>query len=325
MRSTYFERAIFLAWFCAKPDCKFCFMSTLKGKLPDPRKARRRKESILAEAIITQLCGWKIEFISTGISSHSRKELIEILQGINRITGSKQWLNIGTLSRSRLEELRPYIKGVTGTVECINPDVRAFVCPSKPLEPVIEMFRDCEDLGLEKSMTVIIGLGEKEEDIPLLVEFIRKHKVDRVIFYALNPHEGTIFKEGPKTDYYARWIKGVRKEFSSLNIVAGSWADRLDEIPTLLLAGADAITKFPAIKLFGSSYAQQIEEGAREAGFCFEGTMTKMPSIDVDQVVEGYGFEKDLSEKINKKLKMYLKRMSRHSDRIDMDKSLVDG
>ena len=35
------ERAIFLSWWCDKGDCAFCYMSTQKDKIKDPKKARR--------------------------------------------------------------------------------------------------------------------------------------------------------------------------------------------------------------------------------------------------------------------------------------------
>ena len=35
------ERAIFLSWWCDKGDCAFCYMSTQKNKIKDPRKAKR--------------------------------------------------------------------------------------------------------------------------------------------------------------------------------------------------------------------------------------------------------------------------------------------
>ena len=52
MKKTFFERAIFFSWYCSKGDCKFCYMSTQKDKITDPKLAKRRKESIIAETII---------------------------------------------------------------------------------------------------------------------------------------------------------------------------------------------------------------------------------------------------------------------------------
>ena len=51
-------------------------------------------------------------------------------------------------------------------------------------------------------MTIILGLGETLKDIPLLLEFIKKHNMDKITFYALNPTKGTIYTKGPETDYF---------------------------------------------------------------------------------------------------------------------------
>ena len=58
------------------------------------------------------------------------------------------------------------------------------------------------------------------------------------------PHEGTEFKKGPSTDYYVKWISAARKAFPNLAIVAGSWVDRLKEIPDLLVQGQTQLQSF---------------------------------------------------------------------------------
>ena len=99
MKSTWFERAIFFSWYCSKGDCKFCYMSTQKVN----KLARRRKESILAEAIICKNLGWKVEFLSGGYESYSTDELVDLVKQIYLITGQKQWLNIGVLNKEIIE------------------------------------------------------------------------------------------------------------------------------------------------------------------------------------------------------------------------------
>jgi biotin synthase-like enzyme len=289
-------------------------MSTQKKLIKDPKKARRTKESVLAEAVISKACGWKIEFLSGGYESYSLAELVEITKQVHDVTGQKQWLNIGVLKNDEIEQFTPHLEGVCGAVECINPLVREKVCPSKPIEPIQDMLLAADELGLKKAITIIIGLGETEEDIPLLLEFIREYKLDRITFYALNPHEGTEFKKGPSTKYYVKWIRATREEFPDMNIIAGSWVDRLFEVHELLEAGADAITKFPSIKMFGSKFAKQIEGEAAKAGRDFEGTMTIKPQ-DVEQDIEKLPFDPDLKKKILAKAKDYLDSMekSNHS------------
>jgi len=309
VQKTWFERAIFLSWYCARGDCTFCYMSTQKPLIKDPRKAVRRKESILAEAIISKACGWRIEFISGGYESYPIPEIAGLTKQIFNITNQKQWLNIGTLTKDEIKQFMPYIEGVCGAVECINPEIRKNVCPSKPIEPITRMLKDAEELGLKKSITIIIGIGETEKDIPLLIDFIKEHKIDRITFYALNPHKGTPFKKGPETKYYSKWIKETRKAIPKLQIIAGSWVNRLSEIHLLLEAGADAITKFPVIQLFGSKFARQIEEEAKKAGRDFEGTMTRLPMIDADKEVAK--LDEEIKEKVKSKLAELLKKMKR--------------
>jgi len=228
------------------------------------------------------------------------------------IHGKKLWLNLGVLSKDELNQLKPYIWGVCGAVECVNVAVHDKVCPSKPISEIEEMFRVCEELGLKKSMTIIIGLGEKIEDFELLERFIRKNNIDKITFYALNPHEETCFKKGPESDYYADWIRKTRVKFPELDIVAGSWVDRLGEISKLLDAGANNITKFPSIKLFGTKFAHQIEKEMKRAGRDFQGTLTKLPDIEIDE---------ELDEKIKQKISQYIETMKNAKDRSDTDKA----
>jgi biotin synthase-like enzyme len=312
MKKAWFERAIFLNWYCGKGDCKFCYMSLQKNRIKNPKLAKRKRESILAEALICKVCGWKVEFLSGGYESYDVDELVSITRDVYKITGQKQWLNVGVLNKKELEKFKPYLEGVCGAVECINPKIHDFLCPSKPVSEIIKMFKECDEIGLKKSITIIIGLGESEKDIHLLIDFIRRNKISKITFYALNPHKGTIFKKGPLTEYYVKWISGIRKEFPKLNIVAGSWVNRLSEISELLDAGADAVTKFPSIKLFGTKFAKQIENGAKKAGREFVGTMTRLPRVDWDKEVDKLDFDDELKKKIKNKLKVYLKQMEKN-------------
>ena len=81
---------------------------------------------------------------------------------------------------------------------------------------------------------------------------------------------------------------------------------RYKEAEILFRAGANAITKFPATKLFGTEQAETIEQGARKAGRTFKGTLTKLPNIDWDKEVEGLDFDPKLKEQLKEKLRLYL-------------------
>lgn len=309
MKKTHFERALFLSWYCSRGDCTFCYMSTQKERIKEPKKARRSYASILAEAIICKECGWEIEFLSGGYESYSADELRFILGKVVGITGQKQWLNMGVISKDDLSSFKPYLAGVCGAVECINEDIRNKVCPSKPLSEIKSFFSDCDELGIKKAMTIIIGLGETLDDVSLLKKFIKDNEIVRITFYALNPHEGTLFKEGPKTDYYVKWLREIRKEFPELTIIAGSWVDRIDEIPSLLSAGADYFTKFPSIKLFGKKHSRKIENTLEENNIGFSGTLTKVPKINLSDY-EDIIADKELFLQVKNKLGSYLSKMS---------------
>ena len=310
--STHFERAIFLSWYCSKGDCKFCYMSTQKPLIKDPKKARRSIESILAEVFLCKKLGWKIEFLSGGYESFSNEEILFLLKNIKEIYNDKVWLNIGVLNKDELKLFKPYIKGVCGAVECTNPKIQKKICPSKPIKEIESMFNACDELKLKKAMTIILGIGETIKDIELLKKFIKKHRIDKITFYRLKPQKNTIFEnEKPITsDYYVKWVTEIRKEFPKIKITIGSWLNNLDEIHLLLNAGADAITKFPSIKLFNSKYAKKIKDEAKKANRKFKGTLTKLKKINFKEI-DKLKIKKELKNKIKNKLKNYIKKMEK--------------
>lgn len=309
-KETWFERALFFSWYCSRGDCKFCYMSTQKNLISNPKKAKRTKESIIAEIIICTKLGWKIEFISGGYKSFEFEDLVDLIKIISEITGKKQWLNLGVMPESRLERLKPYIEGFCGAVECVNPEVHDFVCPSKPINEIEKMYSLCDKHGLKKAMTIIIGLGEKIDDFKNLKKFIEKNKIDRITFYSLNPQKGTIFKKSPELDYYAEWIARTRIAFPKLNIIAGAWIDKPQYFSVLLKAGANAITKIPALKTFGNKNMKLIEKTIEETGRTFRGTLTKMPKDDWDKEIKKLNLTQERKELVKTKLEQYLKTMT---------------
>jgi biotin synthase-like enzyme len=285
-------------------------MSTQKDLIKDPRKARRSKASILAETLICKKLGWKIEFLSGGYESFTTKELVDLIRDVSKVYGEKLWLNIGALNEEELILFNPYIKGVSGAVECINPKLHDKLCPSKPLKEIETMFELCDKLGLKKAMTLIVGLGETIDDFNLLKKFINEQNIERVTVYRLKPQKNTPFTKGPASEYFVEWTKEIKKAFPKLELVVGSWLTHLDEIHLLLEAGAASITKFPSINQFNSKYAKQIESEAKKAGRVFEGTLTKMPKVDWDKEINKLDFDSELKTKIKDKLNSYLKKMS---------------
>ena len=174
------------------------------------------------------------------------------------------------------------------------------------------MFKICEKYSLKKAMTFIVGMGETIGDFDSLKSFIITNKLDKIVFYALNPIKGTMFENsnGPKIDYYVEWIKKTRENFPDIGIVAGPWVNRIGSLSVMLDAGANAITKFPAIKLFNTAHAKSIEEEINKAGLELEGTFTEVPNLDFNEI-ENSNLNGGLKKQIIAKVKEYLKIMDK--------------
>ena len=293
------ERAVFLSWWCDKGDCAFCYMSTQKNKIKDPKKARRNVYNIYAEAEMCKRLDWNIEFLSGGYESFTTQELKEIATTIKDITGDGVWLNTGITDE--LGEYGSEIKGITGAVEVANPEIHERVCPSKKLEDISNMLDVAGDLGFKKAITVILGLGETLEDVGYLMDYIRDHKIDRVIFYSLNPHKETIYANSsqPASLYYAQVVAQVRLAFPDIEIICGTWIDNLANIGILILSGANGITKFPLFKMFGTKYGKRVEEEVKWAGRELKGTFTDKTQLGPEK--------SEVSPDLDKFIKRYVK------------------
>ena len=293
------ERAVFLSWWCDKGDCAFCYMSTQKDKIKDPKKARRNINNIYAEAEMCKRLDWNIEFLSGGYESFSTQEIKTIATTIKEITGDGVWLNTGITDE--LSEYGSEIKGITGAVEVANPEIHKRVCPSKKLEDISSMLDVAGDLGFKKAITIILGLGETLEDTQYIIDYIKDHKIDRVIFYSLNPHKETIYANSsqPASLYYAQVVAQVRLAFPDIEIICGTWIDNLANIGILILSGANGITKFPLFKMFGTKYGKRVEEEVKWAGRELKGTFTNKDML---------GSQKsEISPDLDKFIKRYVK------------------
>ena len=293
------ERAVFLSWWCDKGDCAFCYMSTQKNKIKDPKKARRNVYNIYAEAEMCKRLDWNIEFLSGGYESFTTQKIKEIATTIKDITGDGVWLNTGITDE--LGEYGSEIKGITGAVEVANPEIHERVCPSKKLEDISNMLDVAGDLGFKKAITVILGLGETLEDVGYLMDYIRDHKIDRVIFYSLNPHKETIYANSsqPASLYYAQVVAQVRLAFPDIEIICGTWIDNLANIGILILSGANGITKFPLFKMFGTKYGKRVEEEVKWAGRELKGTFTDKTQLGPEK--------SEVSPDLDKFIKRYVK------------------
>lgn len=293
------ERAVFLSWWCNKGDCTFCYMSTQKDKIKDPKKARRNINNIYAEAEMCRRLDWNIEFLSGGYESFTTQEIKEIATNIKNITGDGVWLNTGIADE--LNQYSSEIKGITGAVEVANPKIHKKVCPSKKLDDISNMLDIAGDLGFKKAITIILGLGETLDDVSYIIDYIRDHKIDRVIFYSLNPHKDTIYANSsqPPSLYYAQVVAQVRLAFPDIEIICGTWIDNLANIGILILSGANGITKFPLFKMFGTKYGKRVEEEVKWAGRQLKGTFTNKTQLGSK--------ESEVSPELDKFIKRYVK------------------
>ena len=293
------ERAVFLSWWCDKGDCAFCYMSTQKEKIKDPQKARRNINNIFAEAEMCKRLDWNIEFLSGGYESFTTQEIKNIAEKIKNITGDGVWLNTGITDE--LSEYESEIKGITGAVEVANPKIHKKVCPSKKLDDISNMLDVAGDLGFKKAITIILGLGETLEDVEYIIDYIKEHKIDRVIFYSLNPHKETIYANSsqPASLYYAQVVSQIRLAFPNIEIICGTWIDNLANIGILILSGANGITKFPLFKMFGTKYGKRVEEEVKWAGRELKGTFTDKEKLGPEK--------SEISPDLDKFIKRYVK------------------
>ena len=307
-----FERAIFFSWGCSIGDCTFCYMST-QPKEKILKETKRSDASLLAEFILAKQLGWDIGFFTGGIGIFTPVELEELLKKIIVVTEEKIWLSIGPITKPLLIRYSPYIRGIVGSTETINPKLHKIICPSKPLAPYERMFESADELGLEKAMTFIAGMGETKDDFLLLKAFIEKYNINKIHVYGLIPQKGTPFENAsrPTKEEQAWWIAQLRIAFPRLDIQCGIWKDRSERIPLLLHAGANSLSKFPATKEFGSSYAHAIENACATAGRTFIGTLTKLPDCDWKAEIERLDLSPELKKEMFIKLNNYLVKMKR--------------
>lgn len=297
------ERAIFLSWWCDKGDCAFCYMSTQKNKIKEPEKARRKVQNIYAEAEMCKRLDWNIEFLSGGYESFTTLEIKNIATNIKNIMGEGVWLNTGITED--LEEYEDEITGITGAVEVANPKLHEKICPSKSLTDISNMLEIAGDLGFKKAITIILGLGETLEDLEYLIDYIKTYKIDRVIFYSLNPHKETVYADSsqPASLYYSEVVARIRLEFPKIEIICGTWIDNLANIGILILSGATGITKFPLFKMFGTKYGKRVEEEVKAAGRQLKGTFTDKAMLGPKKSNLNPEWDKFIKRYVNESLK----------------------
>ena len=311
----WFGRCVFLSWYCDLGTCKFCFRSTIKHKIRHAKTAKRTKESIYSDAVIGKALNWRLEFLTGGYKIFSFAEILEIIKQVSAIYGKKIWINLGVLQKSELEQLKPYVEGICASIETVEENLHNQLCPDKPIQSYIEMLNLATELGFKKSMTMVIGLGEKKADFDLLSNFIITHKLDRITFYALKPVQGTEFTKSPSPEDYVWWIAQTRIKFPLLEIIAGLTPKKVDYVELLLKAGVNGITKFPAIRKFSSEKAQLIESLTQKSGRKLTTSLVKLPKINWENEVKKHNLNKQVLAKVLQSVKTMERNINKQTHR----------
>ncbi len=301
---TWYGRCIFVSWHCPL-DCSFCFRAAPKHKKQHPSNKRRSMGSMLIEALFCKIFKWRIEFLTGGYGTMTYDELIEVIKNVSAVYGEKIWLNFGVLPPAFIEKCRPYVKGITASMETLHPKIHQKVCPKKPIKPYNTMLTNIT--GMMKSIAVIVGLGDTQEDIHYLFEAVEKHNLDRVTIYALKPVPGSPFTEGPSPEEYVWWIASLRLKFPTLEIIAGTNLRRCEEAGYLMKAGANAVTKFPVTKQFGTQKAKLVTQFIEQENRNFFSNLTVFPDVNWDREIDALPIKDQYKQEMKQKLPSYLK------------------
>jgi biotin synthase-like enzyme len=310
---TWYGRCIFLSWYCSLGDCTFCFRTTQKHKIQHPKDSLRSVSSILMDALFCKVFNWRIEFLTGGYGMMPFSELLYIIKNVSVVYGDKIWLNLGVMAPSHLEQIKPYVKGIVSSLETLTPSIHEYACPSKPIEPYDKMFTTLD--GFKKSIAIIVGLGDTIENMNYLFDFVEKHNLDRVTMYALKPVKGLEYTNGPSVDEYVQWISRLRIRFPKLEIIAGTNLRRCEEVGYLMKAGANAITKFPATKQFGTKKAHLVSDLIKNESRNFISNLISIEGIDWISEINSLDIDEKHKIRMREKLPSYLKTFSNPDDK----------
>lgn len=312
--SVWFGRCIFLSFYCERGTCTFCFRSSKHAQQKDPVKAQRSLASIITEALLIRVFDWRIEFLTGGYGILEEEKLLRTIKLVSQAMGRKLWVNLGEIGLDMMDEIVPYVEGIVSSIETVNPALHKTVCPDKPIEPYEEMIIKGKEMGFKQSMTIIVGLGETHDDFAITKEFMEKHDFDRITIYALRPVAGTPFTVGPTPEEVAWWVAKIRIAFPKIEIIVGSAEYRMPEIPLMLQAGANAITKLPATKMFNKENGRRMEELITESGRTFTSKFTH-PNVheaaDWEQLIDEIELTDEEKKAVKKTLNSYLDMMSK--------------
>lgn len=312
--TAYFERSIFINWTCAIADCKYCFLSTKPKHDPKEKPtAIRSPASILAEVLVCKAMDWKVGYITGGLRVESTDYLINLINKINVITGEKIMMNFGPYAKSEIIKLKPYVSGMGSAIESFDEELHNFICPSKPLRSLMKFLENLQEEGLQKLITIILGIGERKEEVDIVIQKIKEYNIEKVQLCFLKPQENTVFNEvpPPNPDYMAWWIAKIRITCPEVQIKVALVQERTQDVELYLRAGANGFSRFKVFLDFNSIYAKELEEGCTRAGRKLEGKFTELSEVDVQRLVEALPFDENLKLKILPKAKQYFRKLEK--------------
>ena len=308
----WFERSLFTNWTCAIADCKYCYLST-KPKLD--KKAIRSKASILAEALVCKLMGWRVGYITGGLRVESTAYMTELLQDLSHVLGYTVRMNYGPYSKKEIESFKPYVAGLGSAIESFDEELHEFICPSKPLSSLLHFLAICKEEQIPNFITIILGIGEKKTDVFEVIEKINQYNIDTVQLCFLKPQEKTVFEEVPSPDpaYMAWWIATLRIAHPKLHIKVALVRDRISDFSLYLKAGANAFSRYMVFTDFASEKALALKEACEKEGRVLEGNFSSVPEIDLENEVSSLHFEEEVRNKILFNAKRYLSKLKKMS------------
>lgn len=303
-----FERSVFINWTCGIADCKYCYLSTKPKK---DMKSLRSQASILAELLLCKLMGWHVGYLTGGLRVESTEYMVGLLDNATKVLGYKPMMNFGPYNRSEILSFKPHISGIGAAIESFDPDLHSFICPSKPLKLLQKMLEICRDEEIPTFITIILGMGERKNDVFEVIKYVKEYNIAKVQLCFLKPQVNTIFSDVPAPDpyYMAWWTAQLRIACPQIQIKIALVKERMADFALMLRAGANSFSRSLIFREFGSSYAKEIVAACSEAGRELEGEFLDAPKLNIAQAVADLDLPYELKAQILIKAEQYYKKL----------------
>ena len=308
--SVWFERSLFTNWTCGIADCRYCYLST-KPKLD--KTAVRSKASILAEALVCKIMGWKVGYITGGLRVESTEYMTQLLTDLHTVLEYKPKMNYGPYSPREIDSFKEHIAGLGCAVESFDEDLHKFICPSKPLPALMRFLRDCKEKDIPNFITIILGIGEKKSDIEDVIQKITEYNIDTVQLCFLKPQEKTVFDTvpPPNIEYMAWWTAKLRIAHPTITIKIALVKERIEDFSTLLQAGAICFSRYFVFSDFASDFATKLENECEKVGRKLNGNFQEMIEFSAREEVEKLPFSQQLKDDMCLKVIQYQHRLEK--------------